>query len=129
MKVYAKMQRRHLFVEDILAYYENNKHFDASQLVDDLNRLIAQKDDDDELQASKFANSLLTLRESIIFDIFKDKQSIKVTNGETISTLVNKFLADNYNATSLTPFINNVLKVSMKDIDKLKKPNTFENER
>ena len=128
-KVYAKMQRRHLFVEDILAYYENNKHFDASQLVDDLNRLIAQKDGDDELQASKFANSLLTLRESIIFDIFKDKQSIKVTNGETISTLVNKFLADNYNATSLTPFINNVLKVSMKDIDKLSKPNTFESER
>ncbi len=128
-KVYAKMQRRHLFVEDILAYYENNKHFDASQLVDDLNRLIAQKEGTDELQASKFANSLLTLRESIILDIFKDKQSIKATNGETISTLVNKFLADNYNATSLTPFINNVLKVSMKDIDKLSKPNTFENER
>ena len=128
-KVYARMQRRHLFVEDILAYYENNKQFDVNQLLADLNKLIAQKEDSDELQANKFANSLLTLRESIILDIFKDEQSIKVTNGETISTLVNKFLHDNYNATSLTPFINNMLKVSMKDIDKLSKPNTFDHER
>ena len=128
-KVYAKMQRRHLFIEDMLAYYEANKSLDMSQLVIELTKMIEQNDNSDALQACKFGNSLLSFREAMISSIFKDAETMKKENGETIATLVNKYLKENYNATSLTPFVNNMLKVSMKDIDKLSKPNTFESER
>lgn len=128
-KVYAKMQRRHLFIEDMLAYYEANKSLDMSQLVIELTKMIEQNDNSDALQACKFGNSLLSFREAMISSIFKDAETMKKENGETIATLVNKYLKENYNATSLTPFVNNMLKASMKDIDKLSKPNTFESER
>lgn len=123
-KVYNKIQRRHLFVENMLAYYEKQKGLDLSDLLEDLRKELALGDESDRSYARKYSNTLLSMREAIVDSIFQENQYIKKVNNETIISLINKYIGQHYpDSKSLSPFINSVLKKSLKDIDRLKLPN------
>ena len=124
-KVYGRIQRRHLFIENMFSYYENSKKFDLSEIVEDLRAELETGGNIDSSYARRYSNLLLKTREEIIESIFESGIDY---SGKTVSELVNGFANEKYGKNSFSTFISSVLTKSLKDVDDLRKPtNSSEN--